>query len=343
MSQVNSDTTSALSLIRANFQQRFRKFVTRRLKPARLHKLDNRRLFIFPSKAGIGFLAVNILMWLTGTNYENNLILALAFFQVALFVVCIHHTFFNMSGLTVEAVHAAPCYRGDNGEMTVLLSCNPNQSKESIQLGFDKDSLTSVDLIKDKSVSCKLFVETTQRGWFYPDRLLVKSYFPLGLIRCWTLLAMDLPILVYPKPLASADIPISEGGDSEGDRLDTHGSEDFFGLKSYQSGDSPKHIAWKHFARGQGLYSKEYATYRDATLWLDWDALEGDGVETRLSKLCYWVIKLHDKQQVFGLRLPGVEFEPDDSLEHKQKLLKALALFGSEKDSDLVVEGGLQR
>ena len=95
--------------VRGYFQRGFMRWVRRRLQPARSHRLNQRKLFIFPSAAGFGFLFLNILLWLTGTNYENNLILGLAFFQLALFVICIHHTFFNLSGLQLEVLHTFPC------------------------------------------------------------------------------------------------------------------------------------------------------------------------------------------------------------------------------------------
>ena len=313
-----------------------------RLRPARVHKLNNKRLFIVPTRAGFGFLLVVSLLWLTGTNFENNLVLGLAFFLTAMFVVAIHHTFFNMSGLKLEGLKSAPCFMDENGELELQISCRPEQEKESIGVGFEDESLTTVDLLDQSQVSVKLFTEGRHRGWYQPPRLKVESHFPLGIIRCWSWLVLDLPILVYPKPLAGGDMPLSQVAEHEGDRLDTDGSEDFHGFKAYQPGASPKHIAWKHYARGQGLHTKEYASYREQTVWLDWEALPGLGTEARLSRLCYWVLKLSATQQPYGLRLPGVEIRPSTGIEHKQNILKALALFGlpnSTSESGKAAEG----
>ncbi|WP_423895253.1 DUF58 domain-containing protein [Candidatus Pelagadaptatus aseana] len=314
--------------IRQRLNERFRQWVNRRQQPARKQQLNNKNLYIFPSMAGFGFLFVNLLMWLMGTNYENNMVLGLAYFMVALLVISIHHTFFNMSGLTLEYLKSAPCYAGEQGEVEVLVSCPQTQEKENIVLQYPHGSEVRVNLLEDKQVRVKLFVDTPRRGWFEPGRITVSSRFPLGIIRCWSYPHLDARILVYPKPLAGIEMPVSgAGSEAEGNVLDDSGSEDFNGFKRHHDGMSPRHIAWKQYARGQQLLSKEYVAYREQKLWLDWDALDGMGREQRLSVLCYWVLKISATQQPFGLRLPGVSFDPDTGIEHKQQLLKALALF----------------
>lgn len=308
-------------------RRRFHLWINRRLQPATRHKLNRHTVFILPSRSGLGFLAVNCLLWLAGTNYENNLILSLAFLQTSLFVVCIHHTFFNMTGLTLEVLRTAPCYVGEMGELELQVSRGGGSPKESIQLGYCQEALLSLDLIEHSSTTVKLFVPALSRGWYLPQRILVESVFPLGLIRCWSWLAFDKPILVYPRPLAREIIPLKPAAGDHGEVLERIGSEDFYGLKNYTPGMPTRHIAWKHYARGQGLFSKEYVAYRAQTLWLDWQALEGLGVETRLSYLCFWVRKLGATDQPFGLSLPGLTIEPDSGIAQQHRALKALALF----------------
>lgn len=313
--------------LRQHLVKRFDAWMLPRLKPARSHCLTNKRLFIMPSPAGAGFLAVVVLLWLTGTNYENNMVLGLAFFLTALFVVGIYHTFFNMSGLSLEVVRTSPCFVGEDAEVEVRLFARSGAAKENIRVCFDGGRSVTVDLIQEHSVVIKLFTAGMQRGWYPPPRLTVESHFPLGIIRCWSWLVLEAPVLVYPRPVAGGEMPLSQSSDNDGDRLEEAGAEDFHGFKPYQAGTSPKHIAWKHYARGQGLYSKEYASYREQHVWLDWDALEGLGTELRLSRLCYWVTKLAASQQPYGLRLPGLSVPPATGVEHKHRLLKTLALY----------------
>jgi uncharacterized protein (DUF58 family) len=341
-SLTRSDLTP--SGLRLYAKRLFNAFLQPRLRLGKVHTLNNKRLFIVPSKAGFGFLIVVNLLWLTGTNYENNLVLGLAFFLTALFVVAIHHTFFNMSGLRIEGLRSAPCFLDENGELELQLSCRPETTKEGITVAFEDESSTMIDLLDQHSTEVKLFTAGKQRGWYQPPRLKIESHYPLGIIRCWSWAVIDVPMLVYPRPIPGGDMPLSQVAEHEGDRLDKDGSEDFHGFKAYHPGASPKHIAWKHYARGQGLHTKEYASYREQTVWLDWEALPGLGLELRLSRLCFWVLKLSATQQPYGLRLPGVEIRPATGIDHKLLVLKALALYAAPADSarsELITEEAL--
>ena len=73
---------------------------------------------------------------------------------------------------------------------------------------------------------------------------------------------------------------------------------------------------------------KDFGAYADNRLWLDWDALPGLDVETRLSRLTAWVLELDAGGHAFGLRIPGVEIEPDAGADHRTRVLRRLALFG---------------
>ncbi len=316
-----------LPRVTAFFRRRFQLWLQRRLRPSIEQQLNNRRLFIFPSSSGFGFLLLVLLLWLLGTNYENNLVLALTYFLAALFVVTIHHTFFNLSGLTLRYLNSHPSFIGDQAEVLLEVSCEHKQAKENIGLSYVGGSQVSFDLIDRAQQQIKLFVPCTQRGWFNPGRVLVESFFPLGIIRCWSWLDMDAQILVYPKPIATSAIPLSLDSGEGGDKLDRAGSEDFHGFKTYEMGMPTKHIAWKHYAQGKGLLTKEYVSYRQQRIQLDWHALSSQNREIRLSQLCYWVLKLSATEQDYGLSLPGIEFPPGKGLAHKQQLLKALALF----------------
>ncbi len=302
-----------------------------RLKPARDFTLSNRRIFIMPTRAGMGYLLVVLVLWLTGTNFGNNLVLALAFFLSALFVVCIHHAFFNVSGLRVESLRSAPCFLGEDGEVELRVSCAQKHQKEALSLSLGGGAEIWVDLIEHSEVIVKLFVPAQHRGWYFPPKLKLESRFPLGIIRCWSLMVLDQPILVYPQPISGGDLPQVPSEDPEGEQFPEPGAEDFSGFKSYFPGVSPKHIAWKHYARGQGLHVKEYTSYQTQTLWLDWDAFVGLGTELRLSRLCFWVLKLSATPAAYGLRLPGVEIKPGQGVEHRQQILRHLALFQAPK------------
>ena len=67
-------------------QQYIRKWLDKRIPAANEFQLSHRSIFIFPAKFGALFLALCALLFLLGTNYQNNLMLLLCYFLVALFL-----------------------------------------------------------------------------------------------------------------------------------------------------------------------------------------------------------------------------------------------------------------
>ena len=111
---------------------------------------------------------------------------------------------------------------------------------------------------------------------------------------------------------------------------DFHCDEDFAGLRTFHAGDSLRRVAWKAYARGQGLHVKMYAGTSVASHLFDWDSLPGLGVEARLSQLCRWIEDAHAEGRAFGLKLPDMELPANIGPAHRQRCLTALALYGLE-------------
>lgn len=309
------------------FRNHWQAWLNRRLPPSRSIRLDRHNVFIFPTRAGFVFLLFLVLLGLLATNYENNLVFALTFLLAGLFVVSILHTFNNLSGLVVTAVRCQPAFVGEDAQFDVLLQRRHPHAYENLRVNFQGAPVFVADLIEVSQQKVVLYVPTSTRGWMNPGRLRIETRYPLGLLQAWSVLDLDINTLVYPKPIKAGLIPPASGGYGHGALAGMGGSDDFYGLKPYREGASPRGIAWKHFARGRGLLSKEYAATVDRRIWLDWDYLAGQQRELRLSRLCYWVLQVHQAGDEYGLRLPGVEIQPDKGVCHQEQVLKALALF----------------
>lgn len=329
-----------------SIQQVFSRWVFGRIPPAKSISFSNSNLFIFPSKAGFGYLILVILCWLVATNYENNVVFGLACLLTSLFVVAILHSFFNVSGLTVKYVRAEPAFAGENLLIELMLEQTQLRHRDSLKLSFINQDVTTVSMGKQKSVRAYITTLAQYRGYFNPGRLVIESSYPLGLLRVWSKVDLDIHCLVYPKPVNNDKEILSSSGRGEGSLLIDGGSEDFVGLKDYQSGDSLKRIAWKQYAREQGLYTKHYADYQDERIWLDWEALPGLDREMRLSTLCGMLLNLSttykEGKTQYGLRLPGLEITPNSGDAHKYRLLKELALFENQELENKKSEGAKQ-
>lgn len=296
--------------------------------PANEVTLNQKKIFILPTRQGLYFALVISAMVLAGVNYQNSLVFALSFLLASLFMVSMLHTFRNLSGLTLVAGQARPAFAGDDAEFTVVLKRSGTRVYESLQLGWDSEKLIAANLIETTEERVRVFFPAQHRGRLDPGRVLVQSVFPLGLFRAWSWVDLAMSALVYPRPLAGGELPAStSSSQEEGELILRDGAEDFYGLREYQPGDPIRHIAWRAFARSETLMTKQYAAYADKRVWLDWEFFPGVDKELRLSHLCHWVLTLNGRNDEYGLRLPGVEIAPGRGEVHRDAVLTALALF----------------
>jgi len=312
----------------AKRSERFNRWLSDRMPPANSVTLNQRKIFILPTRQGLYFALLICAMVIAGINYQNSLIFALAFLLVGLFMVGMLHTYRNLSGLTLVAGSTRPAFAGEEAEFTTVLKRLGDRTYESLQVGWNRELISRAELVHETEVRIRSFVFADKRGRFNPGRIMVQTFYPLGLFRSWSWVDLDMSTIVYPRPIAGVEVPSAvTTSDNEGELVLRDGAEDFYGLREYQPGDSTRHIAWKAYARSDTLMTKQYAAYADRRVWLEWDHFTGADKERRLSYLCYWVLALHSANDEYGLRLPGVEIEPGRGESHRDRVLRALALY----------------
>jgi uncharacterized protein (DUF58 family) len=317
-----------LNRARQALRRNYRRWIDRRTPLVDERRLDYRRLYILPSKAGFGFLVLVGALWLLATNFENNLIFILCFLLLALFVVSIHFTHGTLAGLQVKPVRAQSVFKGDAAAVELCLSQAKARRREQVQLRFADGEPLMITVDKAGDTFVTVLAPTARRGYLEPGLLTIESHYPVGLLRVWTYLRFRFDAAVYPAPMADHARAVYRRGSGAGPYSGTTGSEDYVGLKTYQAGESLRHVAWKQYAREQGLWSKQYGDPADSRVWVDWDDYAGMDTEQRLARMSWQVCECAAGGRVFGLRLPGVELAPDQGLAHRQAALRRLALHG---------------
>lgn len=290
--------------------------------------LNHRRIFILPSKRGLGFIVLIILLLLIAFVYNNNLAYYLTFLLASIFFITILHTFKALAGLVLGSGHSHAAFAGEAVSFDISID-NPGKVKR-FNLLISLDNSLTFALEPEQKKTLTLYSASNRRGWHDIETITLSSTYPLGLFRAWSPIRFNAKALVYPKPNA-AELPFPE---AEGSQIQTlqsptkkKGNDDFFGLKEYQQGDSIKQIHWKAFAKGQGLFSKQYDGDKISELWLTYDQTPGHYVEQRLSQLTRWIIDAEKAGLYYGFNIPGLKLEPSHGKAHYEKCLEALALF----------------
>lgn len=330
------------SSIKQKIELTFQHWLVKRVPKKQRQILSRRNIFIFPSQFGFAYLFFVLLLFILGTNYQNNLIILLSYLLASVFITAMLQSFNNLSGLTISVTSQK--LRGFSGtSLPVPITLSTNKARMAYQLYFQFKRGQSDNVISQNDFSstqnCLIPVMLEKRGLLSLPRLTLQSYYGFGLFRCWTSVDLNISVLVYPKPERPAQINIEQflsaneetvSDDISNEMLTIkNGVDEFNELIPYQQGESLAKVAWKQVARGQGWYTKNYAHLINNTPnWLSLDALPKAPIEQQLRWLSYLIVELQKRDQEFGLVLSKTTIAPDRGLAHCHLCLKEIALYG---------------
>jgi uncharacterized protein (DUF58 family) len=303
-------------------------------------RLGARRLYILPTRAGLVFALLLLGLLIGAINYGISLAYLFTFWFAGLGVTGMLHTQRNLSGLVIRAKAAAPVFAGESARL-LLEASNPSALKRyRVGLAHPAGENEACDVPARGNAELALILPQAQRGWQPLGRFGVFSRYPLGLFRCWTVLELSSPdsaadsaslgVLVYPSP-ARDSLPLPGSNSAEqNDEASQSDGDDFTGLRSYQTGDPPRRIAWKAAARSQHLLTKQFSGQRGAQLRLDWSRTPEKDTEARLSRLTRWALDAHAAGLTYELALPGRTIGMGSGEAHLRHCLEALARYGQQ-------------
>lgn len=291
--------------------------------------LTQRRLYILPTRHGLIYALMLLIMLLGSINYSNSMGFVLTFLLASLAVVSILHTYRNLAQLNISAGKSEPVFAGQEAHFQLQIDNPSAQPRFAIGLSRGAHPIAYCDIADRRHASLEFLIPATQRGLLHAGSFSLLSTFPLGLFRVWCHLNLDMGCLIYPRPAAETlPLPVSaskiQQGSSQGE-----GQEDFSGLRNYHPGDGLRHVAWKAVAQERGMLTKQFSGEAAQEIWLDWDSLPGMDAEARLSRLTRWVLDADRAGLSYGLKLPGQQHPPTHGQEQMRRCLQALALFGN--------------
>lgn len=297
-------------------------------------RLGQRRIFVLPTGFGLAVGITLLTMLLASINYGLSLGFALTFLIGSVAWLSIHHAFRNLLALSIAPGRSEAVFCGAPARFGLIVSNPGPRARLGLVLRPGADPTDPFDIPPGASVTRDIVLPTTRRGWQPLPRLTLETRHPLGLIRAWSLLQPDQRCLVYPAPERAAP-PLPHGDDpSPGSGGGGRGRDDFAGLRHHQPADSPRHVAWKHVARGGPWRTKTFDGSGSQAVWLDWQHLPtGMSTDARLARLARWVLDADAAGLDYGLRLPGIEYAPARGPGHRHTCLAALALFGARDDA----------
>jgi uncharacterized protein (DUF58 family) len=306
--------STLFSLLRARLRQRVWRWLDQRSPAAPQQTLRQRALFVFPTPFGFAMLALVILLYILGTNYQNNLVILLGYLLLVLCIGAILLAFLNLHHTTVTAKPCGDASAGDDVCITLHLQ-RTSGIPQALQLSWQDQPFTPAT-----GPTLLLTLAASHRGYYQIPRLKLQSVYPFGLVRCWSYVRLDCWYWVFPAPRLS---PFSalQAKDDSGQR------EEWSGQRQYQPGDAWRQLDWKRFSRQQQLLVHQYSAMSQPAreIWLSPDP-RLESLEAQLSDLAARAQLFSQRAQPFGLRLAHREVAIGLGPAHLRQVLQELAL-----------------
>jgi uncharacterized protein (DUF58 family) len=297
--------------------------------PITLHR---RRIYILPTRAGIGFACVLAFMLIAGLNYANSMVLFLTFLFTGFVLVSMHQCHRNLLGLTLLGAEALPTFAGQSGTVNMMFASSTGLLRHRIEVSVmeEPDAVADIPAAEHRTIAAS--VPASKRGLVRIARLRIASRHPFGIFRAWTWIHVPLEMIVYPRAQGSLPMPSVAGPESGERSMRMTGTDEWLGLRPFRDGDSPRQVAWKAYARGAPLLIKEYSAIGAELRVFDFRQLPELDTEARLEQLARWVVEAEARDEHYALIVPGEQIEPDHGSAHRHRCLTALALHGIKRN-----------
>jgi uncharacterized protein (DUF58 family) len=297
--------------------------------------LNQRRVFILPTRPGLGYAVLLVVLLIGATNYNLSLGFALTFALAVCAIVDMYFTYRNLVELHLLAGRAAPVYAGEEVHFELTIANRTRRDRYALWVDFVQvaEARYVTDAPALSNAALLLSAPSAARGWLRAPRVKLATRFPLGLFGAWSYWQPDAKALVYPFPETGAP-PLPMSGAASEDGHGHAGHDDFAGVRSYQPGDAMRHLAWRQIARldpelGGHLVTKHFEGGAVEELVLDFDAMPASiDLELRLSRMTRWVLDAEQRALPYAFRMQGRDYAAAVGAAHQEACLRALALYG---------------
>lgn len=300
---------------------------TRRHRRPRIHaqEITSRATYIVPSRMGLLFGAILLILFLGSINYGNNLGFVLTFLLAAQGLVCMWHTQRNLVGVRVHPPRGDSGFVGEALRLTYFLE-NPTQRvRYTLRLRVAGGVSDWVDLGRDQSSEASVVYRPTRRGWAPQSPVLIETRYPLGLFYAWSWVEFRPTQTAYPSPVGNAPFPWTSRP-TGGHGPTQQGEDELADIRDYRPGDPRRARAWKASARLDRPMTLQFQSPAAPEVDLVLTDTPGADLEQQLGQLSQWVLDAESRGAMYALRLPDRQISAATGPGHRDTCLSALAL-----------------
>jgi uncharacterized protein (DUF58 family) len=296
-------------------------------KRAKTIKLGLKNLYIFPNIYGVYWILTIIVLYILGTNLEVNFTIFLSYLMLAVFLISIFLTHFNLHGLELSTTDQDINFA--NKEINYSIIINSEKYRSNLRLKF-LDQLTNYKMFKNINGSKKITIncQKKERGIHYPDVIYGESSAPLSLLNCWFYWQPSTKIIVAPE-IKKGKLSLKDSSQDSYSNISNTQSipvEELVDFKSYEKGEKKSLIFWKSLAKSKKLQTKIYKNKANKIKILQLD--NSLPLEIGLKNLCFEVHDEYIKNNFYGINLENeINILPNIGYSHYFKCLYLLAKY----------------
>lgn len=302
----------------------FNKQLKKRKHSAKTITLSHKNIYILPSKFGMAYLFVNLLVYILGINYQNNLVIMFSYLMLSFLLVNFIVAFINLYNLKITLSHNTAGYQHTGYQVQFHL-CN-RDGTTSLEIQGDNISHQFIDAVDDTLYKLDLQVNVAKRGSHSLPRIKILSRYPFGLVTTWSYFISEVKTYIYPTPLAFSFHQVSQAElESESDSAKRSlAGEHYQGVRPYVEGDKVNRISWKHYAKHQVLATKDFTSGSSNEYEFSLNTVPGE-LEQKLQHLSYLVTHAEHEHLRYSLILPNSKVELGSGNNHMTQCLERLS------------------
>ncbi len=292
-------------------------------------RLNYRQIFILPSRFGLGFSFMTMVMTMAALNFNNNLALILSYLLLSILLFTSVLAYKNLAGVEIKPAITAAVFAGETAIFSISIKVAKN--RRWVLQCWQQTQQSQVNLTPGTQAQLLIRKQANTRGRLPLGRWKLQSTWPYGFFRAWSWILPADYCVVYPTPAPAP--PVLPFAGLQGQQLEPaqSGDDELQGLHEYQHGEPLNRIAWRSSARADKLISRESEQTLGGEVSLNWDAITTSSLEEKLSILCAWALQSESMGLKWGLKIPGFELKPDTGKAHLHQALRQLALFGDDE------------
>lgn len=275
-----------------------------------------------------------IFMLWASINYQNNGAYFVLFLLVSMVVTSGFMAWVNVRRLEITCQGEVDTFSGSELSLALHVQNKGNRLIESLHLNIEGwellEATEEIEAVNaDNALTHRITIPAEKRGRYQVQEIVVSSCFPVGFWRTEKRFPVQLGITIYPQPAGDLPWPEdTESDDAHQDEFSSHSGDHFAGHRSYQTGESQRHVDWKAFSRGKGMLIKDYRGGGAGCVRFDLASMSGGDLEQKVSQLTRWVVQAFRDNVDFVLVLPSGQTGPARGQCHYKACLSALAVFG---------------